>query len=59
MLVQPEELHKDLTQPGLRILDTRPQPEYAKGHIPGAVRVDVKNWQHLGSKEGGFHDAKA
>jgi thiosulfate/3-mercaptopyruvate sulfurtransferase len=59
MLVQPEELQKKLKQPGLRILDTRPQPEYAKDHIPGAVRVDVKSWQLLGSKDGGFHDAKA
>src|SRR5690348_16513220 len=58
MLVQPEELQKDLRQPGLRILDTRPQPQYAKAHIPGAVRVDVKRWQQLGGREGGFHDAQ-
>jgi len=59
MLVQPEELQKQLKQPGLRILDTRPQADYAKGHLPGAVRVDVKSWQQLGGKEGGFLDAKA
>lgn len=59
MLIEPEELRKKLEQPGLRILDTRPQSEYVKGHIPGAVRVDVKTWQQLGSKDGGFHDAKA
>jgi 3-mercaptopyruvate sulfurtransferase SseA/phospholipid N-methyltransferase len=59
MLMEPEQLQKDLRRPGLRILDTRPKPEYDKGHIPGAVRVDVKSWQQLGSKEGGFHDATA
>ena len=59
MLVEPYKLQEKLTQPGLRILDTRPQAEYAKGHIPGAVQVNVKSWQQLGSKEGGFHDAKA
>src|ERR1019366_2776764 len=58
MLIEPGELQKRLQQTGLRILDTRPQAEYAKGHIPGAVPVDVKSWQDLGKKEGGFHDAK-
>lgn len=59
MLIQPGELQKKLQQPGLRILDTRPQADYANGHIPGAVRVDVKSWQQLGAKDNGFHDAKA
>jgi thiosulfate/3-mercaptopyruvate sulfurtransferase len=59
MLIEPGELQKKLKEPGLRILDTRPQAEYAKGHVPGAVPVDVKGWQDLGKKEGGFHDAKA
>ena len=59
MLVQPEELQKELEQPRLRILDARGQSEYAKGHLPGAIRVDVKRWQQLGGREGGFHDAQA
>ncbi len=59
MLVEPGELQQQLQQPRLRVLDTRPQPDYAKGHISGAVWVDVKSWQDLGKKEGGFHDAKA
>jgi len=59
MLVQPKELQQKLKQKELRILDARPRPEYAKGHIPGAVWVDVKSWQELGKKEGGFHYAKA
>jgi thiosulfate/3-mercaptopyruvate sulfurtransferase len=59
MLIEPEELQKKLNQPRLRILDTRPLAEYAKGHVPGAVRVDVKAWQDLGKKESGFRDTKA
>ena len=58
LLIEPGELQKKLRQPGLRILDTRPQAEYAKGHVPGAIPVDVKSWQDLGKKESGFHDAK-
>jgi 3-mercaptopyruvate sulfurtransferase SseA/acetyl esterase/lipase len=57
MLIQPAELEKGLGT--LRLLDTRPHAEYAKGHLPGAVWVDVKSWQALGKKEGGFHDARA
>jgi hypothetical protein len=37
MLVEPGELQNKLNEKGLRILDTRPRPEYAKGHIPVAV----------------------
>jgi thiosulfate/3-mercaptopyruvate sulfurtransferase len=59
MLIEPAELQKQLPQPGLRVLDTRPQPEYAKSHIPGAAWVDVKIWQELARKEGGLHDAGA
>jgi thiosulfate/3-mercaptopyruvate sulfurtransferase len=59
MLVQPEELQRNLNQPGVRILDTRAEPEYLQAHIPGAVRVNVKDWQQLGGKEGGLHRAKA
>jgi thiosulfate/3-mercaptopyruvate sulfurtransferase len=59
MLIEPADLEKSLNQPGLRILDTRAQSDYAASHIPRAVRVDVKSWQQLGSKDGGFHDAKA
>jgi thiosulfate/3-mercaptopyruvate sulfurtransferase len=59
MLVQPAALEAELHRPGLRILDTRAQDEYGKSHIPGAVVVDVKSWQRLGSRSGGFQDAKA
>jgi len=59
MLIEPAELQKHLKQPGLRIVDTRLQADYAKGHIPEAVWVDVKGWQDQGKKEKGFHDARA
>jgi thiosulfate/3-mercaptopyruvate sulfurtransferase len=59
MLIEPGELQKKLGRPGWRILDTRPRAEYAKGHIPGAVLVDVQSWKDQGKKEGGFHDARA
>ncbi|OAI48451.1 hypothetical protein AYO44_06970 [Planctomycetaceae bacterium SCGC AG-212-F19] len=59
MLTEPGDLEKKLKQPELRILDTRPQPDYAKGHLPGAVRVDVKSWQELAKEEGAFQNAKA
>lgn len=59
MLISPAELAKRLAEDKLRILDTRSQEDYAKGHVPGAVRVDVPSWQKLARSEGGLHDAKA
>jgi len=59
MLIEVQDLQKKLKEPSLRILDARAQADYAKGHIPGAVRVDVKGWQALGKKDGGFRDANA
>lgn len=59
MLIEPEQLQKKRNEPGLRVLDTRPRPEYAGGHVPGAVWVDVKRWHDLGRQEGGLHDAPA
>jgi thiosulfate/3-mercaptopyruvate sulfurtransferase len=65
MLIDAETLQSNLKQFGLgggtdwRILDARPQTDYAQGHVPGAVHVDVKSWQALGKKDNGFHDAKA
>jgi thiosulfate/3-mercaptopyruvate sulfurtransferase len=48
-----------LNEPGLRVLDVRALADYLKGHIPRAVWVNVKDWQQLGSKEGGLHDRQA
>ncbi len=59
MLIEPAALEQRLGEPSLRILDTRSKAEYDKGHIPGALRVDVADWRDLGRREGGLHDAKA
>jgi thiosulfate/3-mercaptopyruvate sulfurtransferase len=59
ILIEPAELERQLNLRGLRILDTRPKRDYSKGHVPGAVYVDVATWQELGKTEGGFHNARA
>jgi thiosulfate/3-mercaptopyruvate sulfurtransferase len=59
MLIEPGQFEKELTGKELRILDVRPPADYANGHIPGAVWVDVKQWQDLARKDGGLHDAAA
>ncbi len=59
LLIEPTDLAKQLGDPKLRVLDTRSKDDYAKGHIPGAVWVDVPDWQKLGKSEGGFRNARA
>jgi thiosulfate/3-mercaptopyruvate sulfurtransferase len=59
MLIEPADLKKQLKEPELRILDTRSEDDYAKGHIPGAVWVDLSAWQKLGKTEDGFRNARA
>jgi thiosulfate/3-mercaptopyruvate sulfurtransferase len=59
MLIQSVGLEGELREPALRILDTRSQEAYGKGHIPGAVRVDVGGWQALGKSAGGLQNSKA
>ncbi|MEN6426271.1 MAG: DUF6691 family protein [Phycisphaerales bacterium] len=49
-LVETGWLSKQLGQPGLVILDTRPQPEYNTSHIPGSLQFDV---EHLRGTIGG------
>jgi thiosulfate/3-mercaptopyruvate sulfurtransferase len=58
ILVEPAQLQKQLDDLNLRILDARSTEEYSKGHIPGAVRVDVGDWKTLATADGGLHDAK-
>ena len=58
ILVEPDQLQKQLNDPNLRILDVRSAVEYSKGHIPGAVRVDVGDWKTLAIADGGLHDVK-
>jgi thiosulfate/3-mercaptopyruvate sulfurtransferase len=59
MLIEPGQLAERLTEAKLRILDTRSKEDYAKGHVPGALSVDVSSWQRLARSEGGLRDAKA
>lgn len=40
-LVDAQWLRKNLEAPEVLVLDTSPRPLYARGHIPGAVHVDV------------------
>ena len=41
LLVSPEALHARLDDALLCIVDTRPTHEYAAGHIPGAIHLDL------------------
>lgn len=59
MLIEAAALRQLLQKNDVRILDTRPEPAYDKGHIPGALRVSAKDWKQLGASKGGFHNAKA
>ena len=58
ILVEPDQLQKQLNDKHLRVLDVRSQNEYTKGHIPGALRVNVGDWKHLATTGNGLYDAK-
>jgi thiosulfate/3-mercaptopyruvate sulfurtransferase len=58
ILVELDQLQKKLNDKTLRVLDVRSQNEYAKAHIPGAVRVDVGDWKTLATSDRGLHDAR-
>ena len=58
ILVESNQLQKQLNDKNLRVLDVRSQNEYAKGHIPGALRVDVGDWKNLATADNGLHDAR-
>jgi thiosulfate/3-mercaptopyruvate sulfurtransferase len=49
-----DELQKLLAQPNLRVLDAREKAEYDRGHIPGALWVDLKAAQQLSSSPRGL-----
>jgi thiosulfate/3-mercaptopyruvate sulfurtransferase len=59
MLIEPKELEARLLEANLRVLDARSRDEYLKGHIPGAIWVDVASWQAQGRRKDGFHDKAA
>lgn len=49
-------LQKRLGDPALRLLDTRTEAEYAKGHIPGAVWIDMKAIHEMTRTPAAFRD---
>jgi thiosulfate/3-mercaptopyruvate sulfurtransferase len=57
MLIDVVALKALLGDPPLRIVDTRRPDEYAAGHIPGAVSVDVEVWKEKSLAENGLQDA--
>lgn len=59
LLIEASELQSRLGENGLRIVDTRPRQAYLESHLPGAVWVDVADWQQLGERAGGFQDRQA
>ena len=46
-LLSHDELQRRLNDPHLRLLDARSRADYEKGHIPGALWVDVQELQAL------------
>ncbi len=40
--VQPEEFVTAMAEPGTVVIDVRTPPEYAAGHVDGAVNIDVQ-----------------
>jgi thiosulfate/3-mercaptopyruvate sulfurtransferase len=50
-LLSHEALQERLSEPTLRVLDARPRADYDKGHIPGALWIDVKALQALAKPE--------
>ncbi|HNV68329.1 MAG TPA: rhodanese-like domain-containing protein [Candidatus Ozemobacteraceae bacterium] len=42
-LVSTAWLADNLGKPGVKVLDLRPQPEYNRGHLPGAVSLQVES----------------
>lgn len=54
MLKSPEELQRLLQEPDLVLVDCRSYKEYAEGHIPGAVNVDLFAYHWLDTTKKGL-----
>lgn len=59
LLVTPKALAQQLDNSNLRILDVRSAKDFDKGHIPGAIPVDVANWLKIMKSKNGFTNRKA
>ncbi len=46
-VISHEALEKRLNDPALRLIDARSKADYGKGHLPGALWVDVKAFEDL------------
>lgn len=51
-LLTPAQLQALATQDGVRVIDTRAAPEFAKAHIPGAVSAPYARWRGPASNPG-------
>lgn len=58
LLMQPFDLKLHLSNENARILDSRSQAEFAKGHIPGAVSFDLNAWKAKSLEKGGLTDTE-
>lgn len=58
ILIAVSELASAMKEPNLRIVDARSQDEYAKGHLAGAMWVDVNDWKTLATADAGLRDTK-
>src|SRR4051794_32559711 len=56
ILASQDDVQKRLGDPSLRLLDTRSQADFARGHIPGSVWVDTKPLHSMTSKPESFRD---
>lgn len=58
-LVAPEELIKSDSASKVRVIDTRDNDAYQKGHIPGAILADTATWKKLSANPKTLADAKS
>jgi len=58
-LVAPEELIKSDSASKVRVIDTRDNDAFQKGHIPGAILADTATWKKLSANPKTLADAKS
>ena len=54
MLISPKELHQILNDDNVLVIDSRSYKEYSKGHIPGAVNLDLFAFHWIDTSEEGI-----
>ncbi len=57
LLIQADELIKEIDSPRLRVLDVREAKAYEAGHIPGAILVDLAAWKKSSPDDASMIDA--